>query len=386
MVLFETHDRRQWLPRHERLRSAPGPSQGSHRRLLRRREQALITIARSRNIKGRVVHLAEEGNVMFLQYEPADFLVGGPQAVRLESSALGGLKAGSELYYAAFDTRERLMVPTFVERVGEHVTRQAASVPVVPFRHETVRLNTTPSTSGKGGATGILLAVDGTVLGTKKSFAVTEDSRKKTIEYLLPADRIGRACSFWEKGRLGDVRYQDFDLEDLSLADTIDMGLPTEYVNQVNSHPSGKMQVHLVLLRCVGPNGKSATEYPLEAGDLVLELDGKPVLESSELPCVFLKDAIAVTVLRNGRSTRSRCRPCRPTWCRPPKSSGSTAPYSANRRCRRGWRSFAPLRSLVDQPLDRQRNTSLQAPAKGLCLRGRPRVHRDRKGRSCGNA
>ncbi|KAJ9137757.1 Pro-apoptotic serine protease [Pleurostoma richardsiae] len=252
----------------------------------------IVTIAGYRDVKGRVIFVHETVDLALIQYDPASV----PDEVEPISLSKRSLEEGDDIYYLAFHRAEPKVVRTQVETLGQHTLSSGGPAVFAPLSHETVRLLSAFSDTR---STGLLVFADGTVAGTK---GVWKDSGNR-VDYFLPASRIQAVLSLWRAGQLANARYQDFEVAVLPLVDAVRRGLPSETISYVKSHSSAKSQVlsvYQVPSHCTAPDGEKMP-HPLQQSDIILELDGTPVLQSSDLQYIFTKPDILVRVLRAGQ-------------------------------------------------------------------------------------
>jgi hypothetical protein len=135
---------------------------------------------------------------------------------------------------------------------------------------------------------GLLLDMKGALLGLQ--------TMSKT---LVSVDSIQLIVSYWKRGKLDSIRYQDFDTDFVTITDAVMQGLSMDWVSKAKVHSSKRqvIRVKCVPSHCVGSNGK-VEEHPLQPDDIILTLNEKHVFQSSDWPYVYEEGAISLHILR----------------------------------------------------------------------------------------
>ncbi|KAI9893016.1 MAG: hypothetical protein M1814_000900 [Vezdaea aestivalis] len=247
--------------------------------------EVILTVGGISHIKGSIIFLHETVDLMLLQFQPSSELSILP-AIRLSDRIV---KDGDEVNYAYFHRAEEKSISAKIDLVSECYRQKSSGIS--PFFGEQIRLDSPASSTTH--SFGVIMFKDDTVAGLKLA------------NYFLPASRIETVLSFKTAGSLGDVRYQDFDVIPIPLSDACERGLSASSSNYVMAHPSARRQlleVSSVPSTCVGRDGEIA-QHPLRKGDLILELNGKPVIQSLDLDHISLQSSMSVLVFRQGIET-----------------------------------------------------------------------------------
>ncbi|KAH8747949.1 hypothetical protein F5883DRAFT_697744 [Diaporthe sp. PMI_573] len=252
-------------------------------------DEIILTLA-GIEVPAHIIFMHEAVNFVFITYDTTAV----PKGIDLEPACLSReslLKEHDHVFFASFDsTKKKRVVKTSVELLGDR-TAEAGGADYRAFHHETILLNSSFSNMSSG----VVLFQDGTVAGL-------QFYHKDGIHDFLPASRVTDALEHWEAGRLSDLRFQDFDVTTMSLSDALRKKLPDETVSAVLGHSSEKTQVLVVdkvRSHCATLNGESEA-HPLRKDDIILSLNNKVVVQSSDLRYIFTDDCISVRVLRDG--------------------------------------------------------------------------------------
>ncbi|KAJ0123550.1 trypsin-like protein [Diaporthe amygdali] len=127
---------------------------------------------------------------------------------------------------------------------------------------------------------GVILYDDGTVAGLQQVWP----SHAAGQNYFLPASRVDVVSELCKSGQPSNIRFQDFDVESISLVDAFWGSLPDQTVS----------------LQCTALDGKPEL-HPLRKGDIILELNKERVTQSFDLRYIFTDARIPVRVLRDGK-------------------------------------------------------------------------------------
>lgn len=254
--------------------------------------EVTITLAGKIDVKARVIFLHQAVDLMLLEYDPS-LIHEELRPIRLAENSV---QEGKNIYYVAFDNYEKIVVQTVAEHLSDDSINATGAPRFVPMGFQDITLQARIAAKRPSG---VLVDEDGTVLGLKCPRSSTDGP---SMQILVPANRIKPIISLWEKNELETIRYQDFDVGYIVLADAARKGLSLDWTSRIEAHSSTKRQllcVGRVPSHCVRSDGK-VEPHPLHQDDVILTLNGDLVLQSSHLNYIYKENTILLHVFRQG--------------------------------------------------------------------------------------
>jgi S1-C subfamily serine protease len=248
-----------------------------------------LTFARSLSVPGRVVALHPEHGIAVVGYDPALL---GDTPVRSARLAPGPLEPGDELLLVGLDPAQRLVFRhTEVARVEE----RSVPLPEPPrFRESNLELVFPTETVGTVG--GVLADGRGRVRALWSS--ISRDVRGGADAFFAGVPIEG-ALEMVEPLRRGEpFRWRSLGLElgSVSLSDAGERGLPPEAAARLAEHDPERRAVEVVRIAAGTPAAGL-----LQPGDLLLATDGEPVTRYRELERAAQREAVELSVFRDGK-------------------------------------------------------------------------------------
>ena len=141
---------------------------------------------------------------------------------------------------------------------------------------------------------GVIANDKGDVVALWSSFAFETQHDLEQLNRGVPADLVQEMIAVVENGRPLHSFEAEFDVE--SLASARKLGLPDDWVRRFEKHDEQRRQV-LSVDRLVAGSSASAL---VQAGDLLLSIDGRVVNRFREVERAVQKPTVSVTVWRDG--------------------------------------------------------------------------------------
>lgn len=248
-----------------------------------------LTFARSISVPGRVVALHPEHGLAVVRYEP-ELL--GDTPVHSARLLAGELRPGDALTLVGFDAAQRLVSrSTEVARVEE----RGVPLPEPPrFREANVELvfpTEVPDTVG-----GVLADGKGRVRALWSS--ISRDARGRADSFFagVPIDLVSEMIAPLQVGEPFRWRSLGLELGTIALSDAAERGLPADAAAVLAAHaPERRRAVEVVRVAA----GTPATGV-IQAGDLLLEVDGVPVASYREVERAAQRQVVELAVFRDG--------------------------------------------------------------------------------------
>jgi S1-C subfamily serine protease len=249
---------------------------------------ARITFAGELEVRASVKYIHPTHNLALLEYDPA--LIGDTpvRAAKLEERIP---EPGDKLWVIGLRSNNKLVYQG---------TQVASLDPVYlplsrTLRFRETNLETLDLVNGPGGVDGVIVNKKGRVVAIWSSFAFDNGGELRQKNLGVPATL---AAEILELVR-DDRRLQSIEVEWrlIPLSEARKFGLDEQWVKRLEAHDADRRQV-LSVLRTVA--GTPAARV-LQAGDLLLTIDGQPVTRFREVELAVQKDAVTVEVLKNER-------------------------------------------------------------------------------------
>jgi S1-C subfamily serine protease len=233
---------------------------------------ATLTFAGSLEVPARVVHLHPAHGLTVLAYDP-DLL--GDTPVRSADLSDRELEPGDEVRFIGFTpARQVIGEPTHISRI------EFPKLPLPPsprFRETNVELSAITGTTATLG--GVLTDGGSKVVALFASFSTQEGRKPTSFLAGIPAELVAEMVVPLREGRLPEWQSLEVEFESISLAAARNQGLPEAAARKLEEHDRERRQV-LSVERIVA--GSEAARL-LQEGDLVLAVNGQPVVRPREV-------------------------------------------------------------------------------------------------------
>jgi S1-C subfamily serine protease len=246
-----------------------------------------ITFAGTLEVPGKVVFIHPLHNLAVVSYDPKAI---GSTPVRAATLVTKGLKSGDDVWVVGEHADSKIQ--------SQHT--QVSSVDAVAFplsrtlRFRDSNLEAVSLINPPGDYDGVVADEKGNVLALWSSFAFESAREVEQVNRGIPAELVAEMLGVVAGDRPLYSFEAEFDVQ--SLAGARELGLPDEWVRRLEEHNPQRRQV-LGIDRLVA--GSPAAQL-LEAGDLVLAVDGKVVNRFREVESAVQKPEVAVDVWRDG--------------------------------------------------------------------------------------
>ncbi|KAJ1953631.1 hypothetical protein EC988_002882 [Linderina pennispora] len=257
-----------------------------------------ITIANSIVLTGKVAFLHPVYNFAVVQYDPAQ--IGDTPVRDLEFhpeyySGQRHLVQGDSVFLVGISSEHTPVVrKTEISARSMVSTRECLPPRFRCMNVEGVKLNDQPSSQG-----GVLCDGSGRALGLWTNVSSQDSSHKDTSSMTgLDVSLLKPTLDAMRNGQLPDIRSLDVELWTVRLAAARTLGLSAERIRSVEQTQSDSPRLLYVL-------GLLASESPaarlLRTGDVLLEMNGKPVRNVADIAVIHDAESVDLVVLRDGR-------------------------------------------------------------------------------------
>lgn len=247
-----------------------------------------ITFAGELEIVGSVKYIHPTHNLALLAYDPA--LIGDTPVKSAKLSTrlpapgeklwVIGLRSDNKLVYQATEVAS-------VEPVYLPLSRT--------MRFRETNLETLDLVNGPTDVDGVIVNKKGQVVAIWSSFALERGGELRQENKGVPADLVVEILALARDDK--QLRSIEVEWRQLPLSAARNLGLDEEWVKRLSAHDADRRQV-LSVVRTVA--GTPAAEQ-LQAGDLLLSIDGSPVTRFREVELAVQRDAVEIEVLRHGK-------------------------------------------------------------------------------------
>ena len=248
-----------------------------------------ITFGGSLEVPGRVAYIHPTHNLALVAYDPA--LIGDTpvHAARLSATVpepgdtvqVVGLRGDFKLVY----------------RSTEVASREAVQYPLSrTIRFRETNLETLDLVNGPDDIDGVILDRKGDVAALWSSFAFQGRGEPAQENRGVPAELVRELAQLAREGR--ELRSLEVEWGQVALAGARKLGLPEEWARRLQDHDRQRPQV-LTVLRTVA--GTPASRL-LQAGDLLLSIDGRPVTRLREAELAVQTAQVELFMLRDGKT------------------------------------------------------------------------------------
>jgi S1-C subfamily serine protease len=246
-----------------------------------------ITFGGTVEVPGKVVYVHPLHNLAVVAYDPK--LI-GTTPVKSARFSQRPMLAGDDVWVVGL--RADHSIRSQQTRVASVDPVQFPPSRTLQFREND--LEVVSLVNGPGDYDGVLADKDGAIVGLWSSFAFENGRDLAQQNFGVPADVVTELVDLARSGQ--PVYSLEADLQPVPLSVARKFGLTDAWIQRFEKHTSGDRQL-LGIGRAVGG---SPAEKLLEAGDLLLTIDGQIVNRFREVERAVRKPKVQVVVWRNG--------------------------------------------------------------------------------------
>ena len=252
-----------------------------------------VTFAGSLEVPGRVEYIHPLHNLAVVAYDPA--LIGGTP-VRDAEFDISPVEPGDKLWVVGLKGDAQL-----VYQGTEVASMDAVGFPLSrTLRFRDTNLETISVVNAPGDADGVLVNARGRVVSLWSSFAFQGASDLTQVNKGVPADLVQEMIDARRRGE--PMRSLEVELRQVPLASARNLGLSEQWVRRIERHNPKRRQV-LGIVRAVAGAPSAAV---LRSGDLLLSIDDQPVNTFRAVERATQKDAVDITIWREGSEHQYR--------------------------------------------------------------------------------
>ena len=246
-----------------------------------------LTFGGTVEVPGKVVFVHPLHNLAVISYDPKAI---GDTPVRAATLSLKELQPGDDVWAVGLRDDLKLMSQK----------TQVASVDAVSFplsstlRFTDSNLEVVSLVNAPRDYDGVLANDKGEVQALWSSFAFESQRTLQQVNRGIPADLIAEMIGVVTQGRPLYSFEAEFEL--LPLSSARKLGLPDSWVHKIEDHDPERRQA----LSVNRPVAGSPAAAELQAGDLILAIDGKIVTRFREVEHAVQKSTVTVTLWRDG--------------------------------------------------------------------------------------
>jgi len=240
-------------------------------------------------IPAEVVYLHPEHNIAVIRYDPA--LIGDTpvESARLREQELS---PGDKVWLVGMSLSQRV-----VSRETEIARHEPLILaPTYPPRFLESNIEVVTLADGTPTVGGVLADRKGRVLALWASFSAGSGKGLESFFAGIPIRNVMRIIEPLREGRPVGWRSLEVALEPLTLAEARHRGLSERQSKRLEKHDPKGRRVLSVLRR----TADSASASLLREGDLLIEIEGKPVTRFHEVEEASQEAQVSLTVLRDG--------------------------------------------------------------------------------------
>jgi len=244
-----------------------------------------IVFAGSLEVTGKVEFIHPLHNLAMLSYDPAQI---GDTPVKAMKLKRGFPKPGAKLTVVGLRSDNKLV----------HRQTEVSSIEPVVFplsrtiRFRDTNMETLALVNGPNDVDGVIVDKSGAAWALWSSFAYQGGGNLQQISKGLPAEQVLDLVEFVRDGRT--LYSLEVELQQIPLSVARNFGLPDEWVEKMEAHDPERRQV-LVTGRTVA--GAPSAEQ-LQAGDILLSIDGVPATRFREYEEAIRKDRVRLEIWR----------------------------------------------------------------------------------------
>ena len=254
-----------------------------------------VTFGGSVKVPAEVVYLHPEHNIGVIRYDPVSIADTPVEAARFRPV---DLKVGSDVVLVAMTARYRI-----VERETEISRRETAILPpssMPRFRERNLEVVTVSDPTSSVG--GVLADSRGRVLALWASFSREAGGEPGAFFAGIPIENVIDIVEPLREGRPVGWRTLGVELVPLSIAEARERGLPEGQAARLERHDPSERRVLSVVRTAVD----SPASQELQAGDLIVAVDGAPVTRPREVERAAQAQQLTLGVVRDGREREVR--------------------------------------------------------------------------------
>lgn len=249
-----------------------------------------LTFSDSVEIPAKTIFVHPLHNLTLLQYDPA--LI---ERQYVTSAVLSEqrLKAGDETTLIGFKRNQTIFSQALVVDSNDAIVLPLPKNPV--FREtnlDVIRLINPPVAYG-----GVLTDKRGGVIALWSSFAYQEDGKQYQVDQGLPITLVAELKQQWVQSQVFKISSLDVELKMTTYAKARKLGLPDEWVQQLNQLPYHQRHVLTVTRKMSASN--AAKQF--KNGDIILAINQQPVNRFRAIEVLVKQDKVIVTLIRDAK-------------------------------------------------------------------------------------
>lgn len=253
---------------------------------------ARLTFASSLEIPARVVYVHPLHNLAMLQYDPALL---GDTPIRAAELRPAPLDSGDPVWLVGFQADQTMAVRQATIGGREPVQLPLSST----FRFRDSNLDVFSLVNPPEGIDGVLTDAQGRVVALWSSFAYQAGRGTGQTSRGMPAEQVRDMLAIVrDPGR--KLRSLEAELYRMPLASARKLGLPEDWAGRLGVLAPRERRVLAVERLVAG----SPAEAVLQSGDLLLAVDGRPVVDFRAVELATQQPAVELTIFRQGEVRR----------------------------------------------------------------------------------
>lgn len=248
-----------------------------------------LTIAGSLEIPARVVYIHPLHNLVMLQYDPALL---GETAIKSATLHPANLQAGDNVWLVGYQPDQNLTV-----RETRIVSRDAMQLPLSStFQFRESNLEVVNVADAPDYVSGVLSDKQGRVVALWTSFAFQAGRGTTQTNRGIPIEHVKDMLDIVRSDGKQPLYSLEAELYRMPLSSARQLGLPAEWAEKLAALAPRERRVLAVERLVAG----SPVEDVLRGGDLILAVDGQPVVEFRALELATQKPEVKLTIFREG--------------------------------------------------------------------------------------
>lgn len=256
----------------------------------------VLTVAESLYIPGTVVFLHPTQNYAIVKYDPSLIKNSEVQTPKFSDEPL---KRGNKVQFVGYNYNFRVVATeTKVSDIASvNIPRHVLSPRYRGSNLETISLDTNLATDCNSG---VIADVDGTIRALWLTF-LGEGHKDSDHVYKMGIDvsDLSYIIKSLQKGALPEVRIVDVEFYALSIAQARARGVSDSWIQKYENSDKDRLQI-LAVNRVSCPVSEDLRSN-LETGDIILAMDGEPVLSLSEITKNANKPTVNFKIVRRGK-------------------------------------------------------------------------------------
>jgi S1-C subfamily serine protease len=246
-----------------------------------------LTIADSISVDAKVIFMHPLHNYAFVTYDVS--LVKAPLST--PKFATEFIKKGNDTIFVGVDSHLRPSIAkTVVTGIATFVTPATSTTP--RYRATNFDAITFDTNLGSSSESGVLIDEDGSVQAMWLSFLVMRQGREQTLRSGLAAPILSPVLEKTNRGETTKLRIFNFEMYAITMSDARVMGVPEIWIQKVEQTDSERHQLFKV------KKVHSRDGNGMHEGDILLTLDTKLIIRSSDLDVMYHNHVLVATVVR----------------------------------------------------------------------------------------